>query len=403
MNEITEPHPLSEGWTIDVTHLELMRVLTFARSRVQIHDDSVVWVRQNGIASRRWLVGGERFWMWVDTTGGTADPAVPVAIPVPFLDEVSEIAEEFGKATIFRNADDGRFTAYFADEHLWWDSIEDHPTEWMHEDEVCFDQPVTAAVDFAAVERIVSAYNTNLGGMSHGGPGQLPPFITMRIGDGRLHWTTSWARFGLPDVSGATSAETTGEGMVAFFPGDMFRAVRALPTVGEVRLRWESSSAAEVCLCDEDWGIVCDITDELIHRVHRDLVTAFALREWEPSFDDGLRLGRLEFRDSNDRIALATVVEGAEGRPDWIRLSMRVATVEGDPGAAHEHVNALNGKLAGAKVIQDGTGVFVCVEFAAPAEFTQIESQIDELCRNAAECDGLDQFLPLFSLPTTDG
>lgn len=175
MNEITEPHPLSEGWTIDVTHLELMRVLTFARSRMQIHDDSVVWVRQNGIASRRWLVGGERFWMWVDTTGGTADPAVPVAIPVPFLDEVSEIAEEFGKATIFRNADDGRFTAYFADEHLWWDSIEDHPTEWMHEDEVCFDQPVTAAVDFAAVERIVSAYNTNLGGMSHGGPGQLPP------------------------------------------------------------------------------------------------------------------------------------------------------------------------------------------------------------------------------------
>ena len=399
MNEITEPHHLSEGWTIEVTHIEMMRVLAFAKSRVKMHDDSVVWVKSNGVASRRWLIGGLSFWMWVDSTGGTADPALPVAIPVPFLEEVNEIAEEFGKATIYRNKNDGRFVASFADEHLWWDSIPDHPVQWSRDDEDWFAEPVVAAVDFAAVERIVSVYHTNLGGMPHGGPGQLPPFITMRIGDGRLHWTTSWKRFGLPDVSGSTAAETTGDGLVAFFPGDMFRAVRGIPAVGEVKIKWEASNATEVCLCDEDWGIVCDISDEAIHRVHTDTLVAFCDPGWTQCDDDGLRLGALEFRNGDGRTVTVTVVEGDDGRPDWMRLSTPVATVEGDPGAAREHVNALNRKIPGAKIIQDGCMVLACVEFPVPAESGFIEFQVEELLRHASACDGLDQFLPLFSLP----
>lgn len=395
MNEITEPHPLSEGWTIEVTHLEMLRVLAFAKSRMKYLDDCVVWVQHNGVATRRWLIGGKHFWMWVDSTGGTADPAHAVAVPVPFLESVAELAEEFGKATIYRNKDDGRFVAFFADEHLWWDSILDHPTQWTHDDDVRFDEPVTAVVDFAAIERMVSTYGTNIGGL-----GQLPPFITMRIGDGRLHWTTSFLRFNMPDVSGSTVAETDGEGLVAFFPGDMFRAVRAIPTVGEVSFTWDAGDATVVCLRDEDWGIVVDITDELVHRVHDDICAAFASQEWVEDDDDGLRLGVLVFRNADARIVAVTVIEGGEGQPDWIRMSTRVATVEGDPGAAREHVNALNGKIPGAKILQDGTSVFVCVEFVAPAERAFIELQIDELLRHAAACDGLDQFLPLFSLPT---
>lgn len=399
MSEIKEPHPASDGWTIEVTHLELMRVLTFARSRHGSVDDSVVWVKHTGVASRRWLIGGDHFWMWVDGTGGAADPATAVAIPVPFLDSARELAQAFGKVTVYRDKDDGRFVAYFANEELWWDSIRDHPDEWLQDDDVWFRDPVTATVDFAAIERIVSTYSSNLGGLHRGEQAPFPPFITMRIGDGCLHWTTSWTRFNQPDVSGATAAETDGEGMIAFYPLDMFRLVNLLPNVGEVSLTWESSNASEVCLCDEDWGIVCDITDELVHRVNEDLVVAFMMRNWSSDDMDGLRRGILEFKNDDGRKISVTVVESENSATDFVRMSTSVAIVEGDPGAAFGHINALNGKLAGAKLIQDGNAVFVCVEFAAPCPRGYIEFQIDELLRHAAECDGLDQFLPLFSLP----
>lgn len=402
MSEITEPHPASEGWTIEVTPMEMMRVLTFARSRLPHVDDSVVWVKHNGVASRRWLIGGDRFWMWVDSTGGSADPVEVVAIPVPFLGAVCELAQAFGTATIYRDATDGRFAAYSADEHLWWDSIENHPDTWYFDEEVSFDDPVSAKVDFAALERMVSTYVINRGGLHLGESGTIPPYVTLGVGGGRLRWTTSYARFNQPDVSGSTVAETDGEGMIAFCPLDMFRVVHVVPTVGEVTVSWESSDAGEVCLHDEDWGIVCEVTDEVLHQVYDEVFAAFAENEWIEVEPFGLRHGVLTFRNSEERVVVVTVVEGVDNARDYVRMSTRVATVEGDPGAVLENLNALNGKLVGAKVIRDGDGVYVSVEFSTPAPKGYIGIKIKDLFRHAAKCEGLDQFLPLFSLPTAD-
>lgn len=402
MSEITEPHPASEGWTIEVTPMEMMRVLTFARSRLSHVDDSVVWVKHNGVASRRWLIGGDRFWMWVDSTGGSADPVDVVAIPVPFLDAVCELAQAFGTATIYRDAADGRFAAYSADEHLWWDSIENHPDTWYFDEEVSFADPVSAKVDFSALERMVSTYGTNRGGLHRGESGTIPPYVTLGVGGGRLRWTTSYTRFNQPDVSGSTVAETDGEGLVAFCPLDMFRVIHVVPTVGEVTVSWESSDAGEVCLHDEDWGIVCEITDEVVHQVYEEVDGAFTENEWIETDPFGLRRGVLTYRNAEERVVVVTVVEGVDSALDCVRMSTRVATVEGDPGAVLENLNALNGKLVGAKVIRDGDGVYVCVEFSAPAPRGYIGVKIRDLFRHAARCDGLDQFLPLFSLPTAD-
>ena len=231
----------------------------------------------------------------------------------------------------------------------------------------------------------------------------LAAFTGITVANGRFSWISDWSRWHLPKQSGAAEAETTGAGSVGFLADVMWRTAVALGPVGTATISWNGECPTVVRMIGDDWGVECEVHHEMMFRYRSFIDSAFGLIDYKPDLETefavdtvGVIGPRMHF-EKDGRTVTASVFDAGPSCDDYVRIVTRVATADVDIPAVRAEIDRVNESLVGAKLLVIGKEIFVAVEFSLRADHEMFGREIALLEASAAKCDGLEEFLPLFS------
>lgn len=394
--EPTTPHPASTGWTLRLTTLELTRIFDMSRA-INPGDDSEehVTVGLVGPATRRWVIEGPFTFGWIETAGGQTDPVEAVAIPRFVLRSALAMAEEMGEVFLYQQETLGTFALYSGDEWLFADGFSSAPFEPSVDTE--FDPGsgtwVSATLPVISARRMTTSYENNIHMIEP--DGRLLPYMTLAVGQpsGRLRWTAAWDRWDMPTVSGETTADTKGQGMIALWPVGMLRMIGHIPQRGDVTISWDDSTEPYVWVTGEDWGIRCLVGEEMSHRYIGPLNSALSDAQFELDDYEGPLPNPLVYSRGTMTLTVNTINQG-DG--DYFRFATCVASDVPQGRAVQRELNALNDKFMGAKVLLSGGNVFLAVDIPATPDESLIAAALETVDAYRKRCEGFDAILPLF-------
>ena len=397
-------------WAIEVTAPELRRVFQAFAALVGRDFEGTVWVQKMGPATRRWFSEGFKARAFIDTAGTDSDPEEPVAIPLVFIASVGELADAYGKATIFLNLEEDVLTAKSGGEYVFVDEIVDVDTPAPF-DPLEFDVKAAhrmfekVSVRSDVVDRIVNGYRNIFHSIEEmGGP---PAFIAISTTRDTIRWTTDWTRWDRPRVSGFSVASTwINHFETKFYPVTLFNFLNALFYEEEISLGCdESVDPTMFSVAGLDWAVWCPVQSENLERWGGRMKAAFQNfgfeeRRADPADEnvdvDLLFLDEDCVRYDNDDVSIvAQIIEGVAG-PDCIRLSHQVTHNCLVTEQLLREVMNVNNTLVNARITVDESSLDIIVDVDNPTEAADIARGIHSMLIAIGQCAGLDEFLPLF-------
>ncbi len=401
-----QPHPNSTGWTMDIPQSELERLMAMMFvCRPRTAHGQYVSVGRVDCTTRRWVFEAEHARTWVDAPCDPLDPEEPVRLPRHFIDSLMPLADSLGSVLIYRDRTTGQFVGVSGNDMVACDPWDDESGEFDDIESMGgpSDSTVSAVVSMETVRRISSEYGTYFE-MAFGRTASVPPAFTgITVADGRFSWISDWSRWHLPKQSGAAEAETTGAGSVGFLADVMWRTAVALGPAGTATISWNGECPTAVRMIGDDWGVECEVHHEMMFRYRSFIDSAFSLIDYKPDLETefdvdtvGVIGPRMHF-EKDGRTVTASVFDAGPSCDDYVRIVTRVATADVDIPAVRAEIDRVNESLVGAKLLVIGKEIFVAVEFSLRADHEMFGREVALLEASAAKCDGLEEFLPLFS------
>jgi hypothetical protein len=407
----------SSSWNLEVRAIELRRVCMAFQS-MRAGPNGSVWVQKVGPGTRRWFGPGFMCRAFIDTAAGPSDPDHAVAIPLKFLNMVVSLADSYGTATIYLRDSEGEksLVARAGGEYLFVDELREvespPPFPPMEYEELCgvrtFER---VAVRADVLERISEGYMSMISSLDESnGP---PAFLNLEASQGALRWTSDWTRWGMPRVSGYSTASTErGHFDLSFFPLTIFKFLSGLLFEEEVTFGANDSSVATVFgVQGLDWAVWSPVRDENNDRWEKSIREAFALHDfelfiseeddWDPDDFWSVTFDPFSFT-SGEKLVFAEVMEGRAGL-DCIRLSTMLGAGYIESEALLRAVARQNEELTNARITVSDTGLIQLItDVDDPSGPESVATGLRSLLAAMEQIDGFDGFLPLFAANTDD-
>lgn len=401
-----QPHPNSTGWTMEIPEAELDRAMSMAAAcRFMSERGQYFSVGVIDCTTRRWVFDDGAVVAWADAPCNPNDPHEPVRLPRHFVEAALHLAASLESVRIYQDRTTGQFVAVSGDDTVAADPWDGDSGE-LDDLESCsetFDADVSAVLSMETVRRIALDYGSFFE-MAFGRTATVTPAFTgITVTEGRISWISDWTRWNLPKQSGSATAETKGSGSVGFLAEAMWRSARFVHRESTATITWNRDNPTCVWMIGDDWGVRCDVNHELTFRHQSNIHVGFALADYVEDVDtefDASRVGlhgpRIHF-NKNGRIVTVTVHDPGNDHPDYARIVTHVASADTDLPAVRAEIDRLNEALIAAKLLVRDNQIFVAVEFPLGADHKIFETQIACLEEAVSKCEGLDEFLPLFS------
>lgn len=399
-------HPNSTGWTMEIPQSELERLMAMMFAcQPRTARDQYLSVGVADCTTRRWVFEGETARTWVDAPCDPCDPEDPVRLPRHFVDSLMPLADSLGSVLIYRDRTTGQFVAVSGNDTVACDPWDDESGEFDDVESMGgpSDATVFAVVPMETVRRISSEYGTYFE-MAFGRSASVPPAFTgVTVTDGRISWISDWSRWHLPKQSGSAEAETKGSGSVGFLADVMWRTSTVLGPSGTATISWNGECPTAVRMIGDGWGVECDVQHEMMFRYQSSINVGFGLSDYkqdvETEFDVntvGVVGPRMHF-EKNGRVVTVSVIDPGPTYDDYARIVTRVATADVGVPAVRAEIDRVNESLVGAKLIVSGKDIYVAVDVSLAVDHEGFGRQIELLEASAGKCEGLEEFLPLFS------
>lgn len=401
-----QPHPNSTGWTLEISESELDRVLAMTAA--------VSWKRERGqylsvgvvdCTTRRWVFEGAHATTWVSAPCGPCDPQDPERLPRQFIEAALPLADSLGSVLIYRDRTTGQFVAVTGTDMIACDPWDDGTGEYDDLESMCdpVEATVSATVSLETVRRMSNDFSAYFD-MAIGRSSHTPPAFTgLTVTDGRISWISDWGRWGMPKQSGSAAAETKGAGSVGFLADVMMRASHVLPHEGTATISWNGECPLDVWMIGDDWGVHSEVHHELMFRHHREIHSGFSVADFDTDVSAELdsqfagRIGPCGYYIKKGRRVVVTVHDPGADFADFARLTTHVATAEVGLPAVRAEIDRVSESLVGSKLIVQDNEIYLAVEFPIGSGHEVYPRHIELLESNLAKCEGLGEFLPLFS------
>ena len=410
-------------WQVVVEPRELIHLLRLSLAVAPGPGEDVEFVVSPlGGGRRRWTVEGFLCSAWLEADGPQDELEVPIAVSRTFLEAVYALGHMRDKVVITGDYEGAYCEARIADDFLRVDGSGHAFTGRVPASWAPAPGHVSATMNGRVFARAVRAYRDydDMTREYSSGPEarEITPFMTVRIDAEGVTCTSDWHRSGHGKVTNSMKAQCTGHDTVAVHFAPFRRIEDLIWGADELTIGWDPESPEHVHVkvsewvpvplfetdaiareddgFDVEWGLSSRAGHETMSRMYPRVMAGFQRTGHEPVPFDGPVTGTATFTKDGGVVTASAVSPGGR-RADYVRIATRVASVDPVSVDVYDTINRLNDKMITGKLVVEGTEVHLLADFPEIGGPEVLARQIEEFRLLVGECEGLDEFLPLFS------